>query len=155
MNIDIREMLSEDADQKGYVHYKTWQETYSGLMDEKYIISQTLDKCRSIAHRWPENTLVAEIDGRIVGFSCYGRNDSGEGEVIAIYLLKEVHGCGLGRKLMDATLRHLDECPSVYLWVLDGNDHAIGFYEHYGFSKDGITKELPLGTELRMTYHKP
>ena len=155
MKLIIRDMRPEDADAKGYVHWKTWQETYAGLMDEKYLANQSLDKCQTIAHRWPENTLVAEVNSKIVGFSCYGRNDSGAGEVIAIYLLKEVQGRGFGRKLMDATLCHLEEYSSVFLWVLEGNDHAIGFYEHYGFCKDGITKEIPLGTELRMTYYKP
>lgn len=152
MELIIRDMRPEDADAKGCVHWKTWQETYTGLMDEKFIVSQTLDKCRSIAHRWPENTLVVEIDGKIVGFSCYGSHESGAGEVIAIYLLKEAQGFGLGRKLMDATLRHLEEYSSVFLWALKGNDHAIGFYEHYGFRLDGVTKDGPVGTELRMTY---
>ena len=152
MNLTIRDMRPEDADEKGYIHYKTWQETYTGLIDEAYVNSQTLDKCRTMAHRWPKNTLLADLDGKIVGFSCYGTDDSGAGEVIAIYLLKEVQGRGLGRKLMDATLDCLTSCSSVFLWVLKGNDQAIGFYEHYGFRFDGISKELPIGTELRMSF---
>lgn len=148
--IVIRAMQPEDADAKGYVHWKTWQETYAGLMDEKYLTSQTLEKCQTIAHRWPENTLVAELDGKIVGFSCYGKDASGTGEVFAIYLLKEVQGFGLGRKLMDATLHQLRDCPHVFLWVLEGNTQAIGFYEHYGFRMDGSKQNIPQGRELRM-----
>ena len=115
MNLTIRDMRPEDADEKGYVHYKTWQETYSGLIDEQYLASQTPDKCRAMAHRWPENTLLAEVDGSIVGFSCYGMDDSGAGEVIAIYLLREAQGRGLGRRLMDATIERLKTVlPSFY-----------------------------------------
>ena len=40
MNTEIREMRPEDADSKGYVHWKTWQETYTGLMEEKYLANQ-------------------------------------------------------------------------------------------------------------------
>lgn len=154
MNFEIRVMLPEDADGKGYVHWKTWQETYTGLMDEQYLANQSLEKCQNIARRWPENTLIAELDGKIVGFSCYGKDDSGAGEVIAIYLLKEYQGHGFGRTLMDATMDKLDGCSPVTLYVLKGNDHAIGFYEHYGFCFDGTSKEISVGTELRMVYHK-
>lgn len=150
--IVIRDMRPEDADAKGYVHWKTWQETYTGLMDEEYLTSQTLDKCQTIARRWPENTLLAEMDDKIVGFSCYGKDNTGTGEVFAIYLLKEAQGHGVGRKLMDATLRQLEDCSSVILWVLEGNDHAIGFYEHYGFRMDGTKQDIPQGTQLRMNY---
>lgn len=155
MNIAIRDMQPDDADQKGCVHWKSWQETYTGLIDEQYLANQSLDKCRDIARRWPENTLVAELDGTIVGFSCYGKDDSGAGEVIAIYLLKEYQGHGFGRKLMDATMGKLDGRSPITLYVLKGNVHAIGFYEHYGFRFDGTSKEISVGTELRMIYLRP
>lgn len=154
MHIEIRDMRPEDADNKGYVHWKTWQETYTGLMEEKYLANQTLDKCRTMAHRFPQNTLVAESDGRIIGFSCYGKDDSGAGEVIAIYLLKAYQGLGLGRKLMDETMVRLNSCTPITLYVLKGNAHAIGFYEHYGFRFDGTSQEIAVGTELRMVYHR-
>lgn len=149
MSIVIRPMGLEDADAKGYVHWKSWQETYAGLMPERFLTGQTLEKCRDIARRWPENTLVVESDGTIVGYGCWGR-EAMDGEVIAIYLLKEAQGRGLGQMLMDALLRRLDGCGSIGLWVLKGNDQAIGFYEHYGFRLDGVSKELRIGTELHM-----
>ena len=154
MNIQIREMRPKDADTKGYVHHRTWVETYTGLMEDAFIRKQTLERCQEIAHRWPENTLVAELDGKIVGFCCYNKSEGNRGEITAIYLLKEAQGLGLGRMLMDAGIVRLDGCDPVFLWVLKGNDHAIGFYEHYGFRLDGFSKEHPLGTELRMTYFK-
>lgn len=154
MQFQIHDMRPEDMDGKGYVHWKSWQETYAGLIEPQYIARQTLEKCQNIAHRWPENTLVAELDGKIVGFSCYGRNDAGFGEIFAIYLLKEAQGLGLGRHLMDAAVQRLDNDIPVVLWVLKGNDHAIGFYEHYGFRPDGTVQTIPIGTELRMTYYR-
>ena len=151
----IRDMGPEDADRKGYVHYASWQETYPGLVDSGYLARLTLEKCRSIAHRWPENTIIAELDGRIVGFSCYGKN---ENEIFALYLLKEAQGLGIGRKLMDAAIEKLDSAGPVFLWVLKGNSRAIGFYEHYGFQPEGTEQAILLGTpntELRMVLRRP
>lgn len=153
MNLEIREMGPEDYDRKGYVHWKSWQETYSGLMDERFIANQSLEKCRDIAHRWPQNTFVACLDGEMVGYGCFIKHEDNLGEISAIYLLKEAQGLGIGRKLMDALLEQLTGCGSIFLWVLKGNNHAIGFYEHYGFRLDGAQKDISLGTELRMTYY--
>ena len=150
---EIREMRPEDYDAKGYVHWKSWQETYAGLIEERFILNQSLEKCQNIAHRWPQNTLVADLDGKIVGYSCYGKGEDGSGEVIAIYLLREAQGAGLGRKLMDVAMEQLAGCSPITLWVLRGNDHAIGFYEHYGFRLTGEEKVIPLGTELQMSYN--
>ena len=152
MNLVIRQMQPEDYDQKGYVHWKSWQETYAGLMDEHFLANQTLEKCQSIAHRWPGNTLVALLNGVIVGYGCYIRHEDGSGEVSAIYLLKEVQGLGIGKRVMDALIEQLAGCSPITLWVLKGNDHAIGFYKHYGFNLNGIEKSIPLGTELQMRY---
>jgi len=38
----------------------------------------------------------------------------------------------------------------AYLWVLDGNDRAIGFYQRQGFRFDGSSKIEPVGVERRM-----
>ena len=45
MNIVIKKMET-DAEIKGkaYVHWKSWQEAYSGIVDQRYLDSLTLDK---------------------------------------------------------------------------------------------------------------
>lgn len=102
----LRAMTPADTDGKGFVHYQSWQETYAGLVDENYLARMSVEKCRAMAHRYPESTIVAELNGKIVGFSCYGPcrtpGCEGMGEVMAIYILKEAQGLGIGRKLMDA-----------------------------------------------------
>ena len=32
-----------EMDGKGYVHWKSWQETYTGLIDQHYLNTRTLD----------------------------------------------------------------------------------------------------------------
>lgn len=161
MSITIRPMLTEDTDAKGYVHWKSWQETYPGLIDADYLSRLTLEKCQEIAKRWPDNLLVAELNGKIVGFAGYGacQNEdlSGCGEVFSIYILRKAQGLGIGRKLMDAAFEQLSNYDTIAIWVLQGNSQAIGFYEHYGFRFDGKSAVIPLGTpntELRMLYRR-
>ena len=126
-------MIPEDADGKAYVHYTSCLETYTGLMDPEFLAASTLDKYHAIALRFVDTTLVAELDGRIVGFGCWDP----KGEIPALYVLRDAQGYGIGRRLMEAMLERLSDCEEVRLEVLEGNDRAIGFYEHMGFRLDG------------------
>lgn len=58
----------------------------------------------------------------------------------------EVHGRGVGHALLHEAIG----TAPAYLWVLDGNDRAIRFYERQGFRLDGATKTEPVGVEHRM-----
>ncbi len=156
MNIIIKAMETEaEIRGKAYVHWKAWQEAYPGLVSPAYLEKLSLEKCEEIAFRWPENTLVAKDGERVLGFVCYG--GGGEeapdtGEIFALYVLAAYYGTGLGRRLMDAGLEQLRDCDQIRLWVLQGNERAIRFYEKCGFRPDGAEKELPAlsAREIRM-----
>jgi len=152
-------MRPADIAGKAYVHWQGWREAYAGLMDDDYLAGRTLAHCEDMARRWPDNTLVAEVDGRIAGFGGYGvcRDEqlSPCGEIFALYVLQEYHGRGIGLALMHACMDRLREYPTVALWVLDGNARAIRFYERYGFAFDGAQQQVNLGTpktERRMVW---
>ena len=147
----------EEMDGKGYVHYKSWQETYRGLMEGSYLEGVTLERCQAMARTWTDNILVAKDGCKVIGFAAYGpcRDEdlSDCGEVFAIYLLAEYHGQKVGYELMNAAFEKLKEYEKIVVWVLKGNEKAIKFYERYGFRFDGTEKEVMLGgqnTELRM-----
>ncbi len=158
----IKKMESEgEINGKGYVHYKSWHETYSGLVDAAYLERLTLEKCTEIARKWPDNIIVAKDEEKVVGFVGYGayRDDTlpAHGEVFAIYVLAEYHGRKIGYELMNAALEKLSAYKKIAVWVLKGNDKAIRFYERYGFRFDGTEAEVMLGTpnkELRMIYER-
>jgi ribosomal protein S18 acetylase RimI-like enzyme len=152
--IVIRKATINDAESKGYVHYHSWNETYTGLIDQEYLDSRSVDKCTAAAKRHPENTYVAIVNDKIVGFSCYSKardNDIDEaGEIIAIYILSDYFGLGIGRKLMDICYKELEEYKNIILWVLKTNKHAIDFYEYVGFAKDGTEKEIIINEKVRL-----
>lgn len=146
---------------KAYVHYRSWQETYIGLVDASYMKTLTLTKCEKIANRFRDGILVAKDGNEVIGFVGYGayRDDTMKdcGEIFAIYVLKAYHGKHVGLSLMNATMEKLSDYDRVALWVLRGNERAIRFYEKYGFCFDGTEQEILLGTprtETRMIYKK-
>lgn len=155
--ITIKKMETDDEIRgKGYVHYKAWQQAYTGLVDQSCLDKMSVEKCVEIAYKWPDNLLVAKDGERVVGFVGYGdcRNDDMKdaGEVFAIYVLAEYYGKGVGRALMDAALDLLPQ-DRVAVWVLQGNKRAIRFYEKCGFRSDGKSDTKILGspiTEIRM-----
>jgi ribosomal protein S18 acetylase RimI-like enzyme len=156
----IKKMESEaEISGKAYVHYKSWHETYAGLIDEGYLSRFTLEKCTEIAHRTSDQILVAKDGDTVIGFVAYGacRDNTlpQHGEVYAIYVLEAYYGKQIGYALMNAAMEQLADYPKIAVWVLKGNDRAIGFYERYGFCFDGAETEVTLGTpniERRMIY---
>lgn len=161
MHFEIKAMETEDERcGKAYVHWKSWQESYVGIVDPGYLSRLTLEKCEEIAFRFPNNTWVAVEDGRVIGFAAAGKTrgpggqSSDEGEVYAIYVLEEFQKKKVGYRLMRYCLEQLAGCRKVYVWVLKENKKAISFYEQVGFRADGSEEELVLGTPvlaIRMT----
>lgn len=149
----------EEMNGKAYVHYKSWHETYTELVDAGYLESITLEKCTATAHRWLDNILVAKDADKVIGFVGYGAYRDGtlpeHGEIFAIYVLEAYQGKKVGYELMNAAFEKLSDYKKIAVWVLKGNDRAIRFYERYGFCFDGTEAEIILGTpntELRMIY---
>ena len=165
MNFDaiqiVPMMTDAEIDGKAYVHWKSWQETYTGLIDQTYLDGITLEKCTQMAHRWKDNILVAKDGEHVVGFVAHGayRDSSlpNVGEVFAIYVLQEYQGKKVGYRLMQSAIEKLAAYPQVAVWVLKGNQKAIEFYKKYGFRFDGAEMDVLMGTpntELRMILNK-
>ncbi|HRX92425.1 MAG TPA: GNAT family N-acetyltransferase [Candidatus Izemoplasmatales bacterium] len=150
----IRKASIDDAEGRGYVHYQSWIETYTGLFPDERMKRLNLQSSINIAREHPENTYVALVGNKIVGFCSYMKSRDEDladaGEIVAIYVLKEYQGQGIGKKLMDVCYRELKEYPRLSLWVLGSNDKAIRFYSSQGFAKDGKTKTIYDREAIRM-----
>lgn len=152
MDILIKRMETEDEIRgKAWVHWKSWQESYAGIVDPDYLAKLTLEGCEEKAFRWRDNIFVAKDGERVVGFVGYGaaREKDGAGEVFAIYVLEEYQHRGIGYALMRRALDELAGCRVVYVWLLKDNLKAYRFYERVGFRADGTEHDIMLGTPAR------
>ena len=154
MRISVMPMQTEeDMDGKAYVHWKSWHETYTGIVDAEFLPDFSLEKCRGMARRWPDNTLLAKTeDGNVIGFLAYGKTRDADmencGEIFAIYVLRAYQKRRVGYRLMNAGLEKLRDYGKTVVWALKENEPAIRFYGRYGFARDGAEKEIVLGKPL-------
>jgi len=135
----IRAARVEDAPEIGRVHVNSWRTTYKGIVPDEVLanLSYTLreQKARQRLSSPTTRTYVAENEqGQIVGFVVGGLNRDASSayvsELYAIYILREVQGRGIGKKLTHALVERLvqDKLYSMLVWVLADNP-SRGFYE--------------------------
>ncbi len=85
--------------------------------------------------------FVAREEGKatpVLGFAL-ARQAAGEGEILTIAVARARKRRGVGRKLMDAVLRHLhaERVASLFLEVDETNAPAIALYRKLGFRDVG------------------
>jgi ribosomal protein S18 acetylase RimI-like enzyme len=150
----IRKATINDSNGKGYVHYKSWIETYTGLFPDEIMEKITLERSVKLAKEHPENTYVAIVDQKIVGFACYIESRDTDlknaGEIMAIYILNDFKNMGIGKALMKVCYKELSNFNIIAVWVLESNKNAIGFYKSEGFKKDGYSKVIYTKKTIRM-----
>ncbi len=151
--VSLRPCTSADAAALSLVGQATFLDTFAGILNGADILghcarqhsqdfySNILGKDGS--HAW---LAEAEPGAAPVGFLLLARPDlpiadpaPDDFEVKRIYLLNRFHGGGIGRRLMDAAVRHARDRGSrrLLLGVYGKNDAAIAFYERYGFTRAG------------------
>jgi RimJ/RimL family protein N-acetyltransferase len=90
--------------------------------------------------------LVAEVNGRIVGFSrCEGNQLKRTSHKVefGVCVLKEYWGYSIGQNLLKESIHWADsnDIKKITLNVLETNDKAIKLYKKYGFEVEGILKQ--------------
>lgn len=146
-----------DATAIAQVHVDAWQVAYRGLLPADFLaglsVSQRLRMWERllVSESGSSATFVAGCGETIQGFASVGpareiEPDWNWGEVYAIYVDHLAWGTGIGYRLMQESHKFLQdvEYRSGMLWVLDGNERAMQFYERYGFVRD----ETPQGLKL-------
>lgn len=149
----IRPETTDDVEAVAAVHVRAWRVGYAGIMPPDVLAA--LDPA-AFAHRrrdrraagGPFTTLVADLDGAVVGFTTVGPYRNGQnsedldpayGEILAIYVEPARWRTGVGSALLargcaELTARGFAEAR---LWVLDDNARARRFYERAGLLPDG------------------
>jgi ribosomal protein S18 acetylase RimI-like enzyme len=143
----VRHAAPADAASIAWVHVQSWRSTYRGLLPDDFLDALSVKDREQMwrrnleaiaAERSSSCLLIAEAEaGKIVGFASAGpereKGSPFEGELYALYLLREHQGKGAGRSLLLAAARHLEGTGrrSMRVWVLKGNP-AVAFYESLG-----------------------
>ena len=140
----IRRAVLDDSPAIGRVRAESWRATYRSIVPDAFLDAidpvRWGERQRGLMQNAPsENVdLVAEADGRIVGWAAGGANrdeDTGyRGELYAIYIMPGWQRQGIGLKLIRAIAQHLQALgmASMIVWVLAANLPARRFYEELG-----------------------
>lgn len=136
----IRQAVPEDAKSIAKVHIDTWKSTYRGIVPDEYLAGMSYERREAF---WEKSltdgakVYVAEEEGNIIGFATGGKIrgeiEDYEGELYAIYILKEFQQRGIGKALTHAVVKQLLESGihSMLVWVLKDNP-SRQFYEALG-----------------------
>ena len=150
-NLTVRRAEPEDAAPIAEVHVSAWRAAYEGLLPETFLASLSVEERERgwrQTLRYPERTVfVAEREDEVVGFASFGKcRDADKGDSVAelmtIYALPDVWGQGVGRALWQTVREAMlsENYLEATLWVLEGNDRALRFYQAVGFTLDGTRK---------------
>lgn len=148
MELTIRPARVEEADTLAELHYAAWKMGYQGILPNE--VMQALD-LEEFYPRWryrlsPQGAghhiLVAEQEGKLVGFTTYGASreamqlPSSYAEIYTLYVDPNTWGQGVGGTLMISVFQQLmrEEIDGCFLWVLKSNTGARLFYEHLGMN---------------------
>ena len=147
--MEIRKATKDDASGIAKVHVRSWQETYQGIVSQDYLDSLKIEDRKPLWEKSLSETsnispvfVAVNPEGEIVGFASFGKERSGkfkaEGELYAIYILKEYQGRKLGLGLLQAGLEDLlkQKYDSMLVWVLADNE-SRKFYESLQPEKAG------------------
>ena len=151
----IRPAIAADAEALGLLHLDVWDDAYTGLIPQR-ILDERRARADERIGRWrgilggAHGNLVAEAPEGLIGFGAAGpRRDEDvpvDLELWGLYVRAAWWGAGVGYALMRALIGD----RAAYLWVLEGNERALAFYERQGFRLDGTVAEHEEGRHVRM-----
>jgi ribosomal protein S18 acetylase RimI-like enzyme len=132
----------DDADRIAALHADSWQRFYRGAYADSFLDGDVVANRRAV---WSERlaspagseTVVAEQDDRLVGF-VHVRFDADPkwGSLVDnLHVAHDQHRSGLGSRLLGLAARAVLERAGgdgMYLWVLQQNLAAQGFYRACG-----------------------
>jgi GNAT superfamily N-acetyltransferase len=164
--LSLRPATLADAALIASIHSTSWQATYRGLLPDAFLDGEVT---RERAAYWEARlrapggerriVLIAELEGEPVGFVCVEKQPESAWGVLLdnLHALPAHQGIGAGKLLMRAAedwARAQGE-KQLYLYVLEGNTPAIGFYERHGWQFVGAEPDQIGGvdiTALRYVY---
>ncbi|HVN36060.1 MAG TPA: GNAT family N-acetyltransferase [Casimicrobiaceae bacterium] len=142
--IALRRAVGADAPAIARVRVDSWRTTYRGIVPDAYLDGMQVDASTAMWERiltaGPSTTsvFVADHVGDIVGFAggvmLEALKYDIDAELVAIYLRREFHHVGLGRRLIGAVVdaQRAHGATGLLAWVIAGNKRARAFYGRLG-----------------------
>ena len=143
MKYKIRKKAPNDCYDVAHVVTIAWQETYRGIVNDEFLDNlpnTEKERGEKYFNNFDESNnhqFVLEVYGKVVGFVNVGITDDEEyknqGEIFALYIIKEYKGNGFGRKLTELGIDELKKlgCTKMIIGCLDGNP-TNEYYKHIG-----------------------
>lgn len=142
----IRVASPSDAEAIASLHLASWQAAYRGIVPDGFLTGITFDnrvtrwqRALSPAESPPTETILAVDLEKVQGVCSFGPRrrpeSTGIGEVYALHVEPTSRRRGIGKLLLDDTLRRLAirGFSAAVLWVLRDNVDARHFYEAQGW----------------------
>jgi ribosomal protein S18 acetylase RimI-like enzyme len=137
----VRRWAPADLDQIGWVHSRSRQEAYAGLVPADALARVTPEqqatvwRARFASLPEPHAGLVVEHDGVVVGFALAQLDPESGAELNAIHVLPDQQGTGAGQALMDVVIAAFCQwgVAEAHLHVIEGNERAQAFYRRNGW----------------------
>lgn len=146
--------LAETRDLKELYRLRLTVENQSHFMlfdpgERKYSEEAEKNFAARILHNKDLSQLVAEVDGKLCGFLGIfneGVNKRRHSRTIALGVLEDHQGKGIGKKLIEAALEHCRNLKvlRVDLTVAATNTNAVTLYKMMGFEIEGIKQKAML-----------
>ena len=153
--MEIRYIVPEDNRLEiSRIYEDSWKYAYKDIAPQAYLDSLPKGAWASRLDTPGRQTLVCLENSSYVGTSSFGGSRFDEylnwGEVISLYLRPEYIGKGYGKRLLEAVLLELKNqgFAQIFLWVLEENTRAKGFYEHCGFKITEDFLETTIGGKM-------
>jgi ribosomal protein S18 acetylase RimI-like enzyme len=140
----FRDATGNDAMAIARLHAESWRSAYRGTFSDDYLDHRVHEERRdswqarfSGGESEPFLVLVAEDGGRLAGFACvFPDKDPIWGSYLDnLHVAPGLTGQGIGRGLLSEVVRRLQVNGwhgGLYLWVIEHNHRARGFYDKAG-----------------------
>lgn len=148
-NTIIRRMTVDDAEAVTDVLIDTWKTAYRGIVRDDVLDHQDREMLIGRRRKQYKDYIVAEVNGRVVGY-CWYVNDNSfskelsdiDCEIVAIYVLPEMARQGVGRKMFSYAVDDLKKQnrEKMVIWCLKENYSGRAFYEKMGGKISGEHK---------------
>lgn len=131
--VALRPATLADHDAIAVIWHEGWRDGHLGHVPAELMAHRGLAQfCRRVESRLPA-TIVAELDGVVVGFVIVDRD-----EVEQVYVAASARGTPVASMLLAAGERVVGaEYADAWLAVVAGNARARRFYEREGWLDDG------------------